>query len=86
MEFRVCFTIAKYKNDMLLLCETIIVIIDDFCYSKIHFHQLGLLKFLHVLLDLSPVWVRYPKGSHKKGATLRSIVAYDEIKDRICNE
>ena len=41
MEFRECFTTAKYKNDMLLLCETINVFIDAFCNSKIHSHQLG---------------------------------------------
>ena len=41
---------------------------------KIHFHQSGpfkliktMLKYLHVLLGLSPVWNRYPKGSHMKG-------------------
>ena len=76
MELRVCFTIANYENDMLSLCETINVFIDAFCYSKTHFHQLGqfkliktMLKSLHALLGLSPVWNCYPKGSHKKGAT-----------------
>ena len=61
---------------MLSLCETINVFIDAFCYSKIHSHQLGqlkliktILKSLHVLLGLSQVWNRYPKGRHKKGAT-----------------
>ena len=62
MEFRVWFTIAKYENDMVSLCETINVFIDSFCYYKIHFHQLGpfkliktMLNSLHVLLGLSPV-------------------------------
>ena len=71
MELRVCFTIAKYENDMLSLCETIDVFVDAFCYSKIHFHQLGpfkliktVLKYSHVLLGLSPVWNRYLKGSY----------------------
>ena len=52
-----------YENGMLSLCETINVFIDAFCYYKIHFHQLGpfklmktMLKFLHVLFGLSPVW------------------------------
>ena len=43
------------KNDMLSLCETTNVFIGVFCYSKIHFHQLGsvklnstMLKFLNV--------------------------------------
>ena len=76
MEFRVCFTIAMYENDMLSLCETINVFIDAFGYAKSHFQQLGpfrliktMLKSLHFLLGLSPVWNRYPKGSHKKEAT-----------------
>ena len=30
MEFQVCFTFAKYENDMLLLCETTNVFIDAF--------------------------------------------------------
>ena len=30
MEFQVCFTFAKYENDMLLLCETTNVFIDTF--------------------------------------------------------
>ena len=71
MELRVCFTIAKYENDRLSLCETINVFVDAFCYSKIHFHQLGpfkliktVLEYSHGLLGLSPVWNRYLKGSH----------------------
>ena len=75
MEFRVCFTTAKGENDMFSFCETSNAFIDAFCYSKIHFHQSGpfkliktMLKSLHVLLGLSPVWNRYPKGSHTKGA------------------
>ena len=45
-----------------------------FFFSKIHFYPSELfksiktmLKLLHVLLGLSPVWDRYPKGGHKKG-------------------
>ena len=66
MELRVCFTIAKYV--LLFLCETIDVLIDACCYSKINFHQLGpfklikiVLKSSHVLLGLSPEWNRYSK-------------------------
>ena len=93
MEFRVGFTIAKYENGMFSLCETSNGFIDASCYSEIHIHQLGPFKFiktvmksLHVLLGLSSVWSRYPKGSHTKGASKRSIIAYDEIKDIICKE
>ena len=85
VEFRVCFTYAKYENDMFSI-ETSNAIIDALCYSIIHFHQSvpfklikTMLNFLQVLLGLSPVWNRYPKGR-------RSIIAYDEIKDRICKE
>ena len=76
MEFRVCFVMAMYENDMFLLCETANAFIGAFCYSKIHFHPLDsfksiktMLKSLHVLLGLSPVWNCYPKGGHKKGTT-----------------
>ena len=56
---------------MLSLCETINAFIGAFCYSKSHFHHEGpfkliktMLKSSHVLLGLSPVWNRYPNGSH----------------------
>ena len=76
MEFRVCFAMAKYENDLFLLCETSNAFVDDFCYSKIHFHPSGMLKSiktmlksLHVLLGLSPIWICYQKGGNKKGTT-----------------
>ena len=82
-----------YENDMFLLYEISNAFIGAFCYSKIHFHPSGpfksiktMLKYLHVLLGLSPVWNCYPKGGHKKGTTQRSIIAYGDIKDRICKE
>ena len=50
MKFGVCFTLAKYENDMLLICETTNVLIDAFCYSKIHFHQLGSFKMIKTML------------------------------------
>ena len=50
MKFQVCFTLAKYENDMLSLCETTNVFIDVFCNSKIHFHQLGPLKLIKTML------------------------------------
>ena len=43
-----------------------------------------MLKSIHILLGSSQVWNRYPKGSHTKEATKRSIIAYDDIKDTIC--
>ena len=76
MAFRVCFAMAKYENDMFLLSETSNAFIDAFCCSEIHFHPSGpfksiktMLKSLHVLLGLSPVWNRYQKGGSKKGTT-----------------
>ena len=76
MEFRVYFAMAMYENDMFLLCVTSNAFIGAFCYSKIHFHPSGtfksiktMLKSLHVLLGLSPVWNCYPMGGHKKVTT-----------------
>ena len=93
VEFRVCFATAEYENDMFLLCETSDACICAFCYSKIHLHPSGpftsiktMLRYLHVLLGLSPVWNRYQKGGQKKRTTVLSIIAYDEFKDRICND
>ena len=50
MKFRVCFTLAKYENDILSLCETANVFIDVFCNSKIHFHQLESFKLVKTML------------------------------------
>ena len=65
---------AMYENDMFLLCDTCNALIG--AYSKIHFHPSGplksiktMLKSLHVLSGLSPVWNCYPKGGHKKETT-----------------
>ena len=76
MEYRVCFAIAMYENDLFLLCDTSNAFNAAFCYSKIHFHPLGpfksiktMLKSLRVLIGLSPVWNCYPKGGHKKETT-----------------
>ena len=76
MEFRVCFAMAKYENDMFVLCETSNAIIGAFCYSKIHFHPSGpfksiktILKSINVLLGLSSALNRYQKGGSKRGAT-----------------
>ena len=47
-----------------------------FAIPKSIFHLSGpfksiktMLKSLHVLLGLSPVWNCYPKGGHRKGTT-----------------
>ena len=65
---QVCFTIAKYENDIFSLYETSNAFIHAFCHSKVHFQQSEplklikiMLKSFHVLLGLSPVWNRYPK-------------------------
>ena len=49
MEFQVCFTFAKYENDILLLCETTNVFNDACCHSKVHFYQLGLFKLIKTM-------------------------------------
>ena len=50
MEFRVSFTLAKYENDMLSLCETTNVFIDAFLYLQNPFHQLGTFKLIKTML------------------------------------
>ena len=59
MEFPVCFTTAKYENDMfvisLSLCETSNAFIDAFCYSRIHFHESGPFK----LIDYVEIFTRF---------------------------
>ena len=50
MEFQVCFTFAKYENDMLSLWETTNVSVYAFCNSKIHFHQIGPFKLIKTMM------------------------------------
>ena len=50
MKFQVYFTLAKYENDMLLLCEITYVLLMLFCYFKIPFHQLGSFKLINTML------------------------------------
>ena len=64
---------AMYENDMFCYVRSN-AFIGAFCYSKTHFHPSEpfisiktMLKSLHVLLGLSPVWKCYPKGDYKKG-------------------
>ena len=53
MKFRVCFTLAKYKNDVLSLCETTYVLLMLICYFKIPFHQLW--SFTLIITMLKPL-------------------------------
>ena len=96
-EFRICFTIAKYENDVFSLCETSNAFIHVFFlpfrnpFSSVRIVKIDFnnAEIFHVLLGLSPVWNRYPKGSHTTGpatCTKGSIIAYDEIEDRLCKE
>ena len=48
MKFRVCFTLAKYKNDMLALCETTNVFIDAFLLFQNPFSSVRI-----ILIDLN---------------------------------
>ena len=64
----------------------IILDIQGILSFQINFHGLGplkliktMLKSFRVLLGLSPVWTRYPKGSPK-----RSRMTCDQIEDIIC--
>ena len=70
VKFRVCVSIANYTHDIFSLCETSIAFIHALCHSKLHFHQhrpleliKTMLKSLHVLLGLFPVWNSYPKDN-----------------------
>ena len=47
------------KKDMLSLCETTNVFIDAFCYSKFHFHQLGIFKLIKTKLKSLKVFKVY---------------------------
>ena len=74
MEFQVCFTLAKYTNDMLSFCETTNVFIDAFVFnSKIHFHQLGPFKLIKTMLKSFVTFISsvesLSKGSHNTWAT-----------------
>ena len=62
MEYRVCFTLANYENNMLSLCETTNVFIDALCYSKFHFHQLGSFKWIKTMfksLNVCKVYLQW---------------------------
>ena len=56
MKFRVCFTAAKYDDNMFPLSETSNAFIDAFCYSKIHFHQSGPFKLIKTMLKSLQDW------------------------------
>ena len=81
MEFRICLRIAKYENDIISLCETSNELIHGFCLSRVQFRHSGPSKLINLfaLLCLSPVWNRYPKGSHTTSATKRSMIASNKI-------
>ena len=50
MEFRVCFTFAKYEKIGCRYVRQPNVFIDAFFYSKIHLHQLGPFKLIKTML------------------------------------
>ena len=49
VEFRVCFAMAKYENDMFLLCETSNALIDAFFFVS---------KFIFVRQDRLNRWIQ----------------------------
>ena len=59
VEFRVCFPMEKYENDMFLLCETSNAFIGAFCYSKIHFHPSGPFKSIKTMLKFFTCFVNF---------------------------
>ena len=54
MEFRICFSIAKYENEIFSLFETNSEFIQPFCLSEVHFHQSGPLTLKLVKTMLKP--------------------------------
>ena len=50
LKVQVCFTLAKYENDMLSLCETSNVFTDAFWLFQDPFHQLGSFKLIKTML------------------------------------
>ena len=75
MEFRACFTFAKYENDMLSLCETSNVFLMHFCYSKIHFHQLGPFKLIKNNVEI----FKYFKVYLQYGIVIQRVVTIHEL-------
>ena len=60
MEFRVCFAMAMYENDMFLLLQTFNAFIGVFCYSKIHFHPSGQFKSIKIMVvEIFTCFVRF---------------------------
>ena len=51
IKFRVCFTFAKYENDMLSLCEITNVFIDAYLLFQNPFHQLGPFALIKTMLN-----------------------------------
>ena len=71
MEFRICLSIEKYENASFSLCEISNEYIHVYCLSKVHFSSndrkkidLNNAAICLLLLGLSSVCIRYPKGSH----------------------
>ena len=50
MEFRVCFTFAKYETIRCLDVRQPMCLLIHICYSKIHFYQLGPFKLIKTML------------------------------------
>ena len=71
MEFEHVLHLQSMKTMRCRYVRQHMCLLVHFCYSKIYFHQLGpftLIKnnveILKCFKGLSPVWNRYPKGSH----------------------
>ena len=86
MEFRICFSISKYENNIFLICETSNEFQNPFSSVRTIRIDQNNVETFSLLLGLSPVWNRFLKGGHTTWATKHSIIMYDEIEDRICKE
>ena len=52
MKFGICFTLAKYENDMLSMCETTNVFIDAFLLFQNQFSSFKLIKTMFKSLNV----------------------------------
>ena len=89
MEFRICFSSAKYENDIFSLSmASSEFFLHAFWLSKVHFHQSGPLKLVKTMLKYFHFYLVYLQYGIviQTWATKRSVIAYDEMEDIIRKE
>ena len=69
-----------HENDIVSLFETSSEFIHVVCLFKVHFHLSGPFKLIITMLksfQFSPVWNRYPNGSHTALTSNHLVIAYN---------